>query len=68
MNHTDFKKKIEYITKRYSEKTAITYMTENGIDITFLLKDVYKYHNRNPICIAKMQCYLRTRPQWNSLH
>lgn len=41
MNHADFKKKIEYITEHYSEKTAITYMTENGTDITFLFKNVY---------------------------
>lgn len=41
MNYADFKKKIEYITDRYSEKTAITYMTENGTDITFSFKDVY---------------------------
>lgn len=41
MNHADFKKKIEYITERYSGKTAITYMTENGTDITFSFKDVY---------------------------
>lgn len=41
MNHADFKKKIEYIAERYSEKTAITYMTENGTDITFSFKDVY---------------------------
>lgn len=41
MNHADFKGKIEYITEHYSEKTAITYMTENGADITFSFKDVY---------------------------
>lgn len=41
MNHDDFKKKIEYITDRYSEKTAITYMTENGTDVIFSFKDVY---------------------------
>lgn len=41
MNHADFKEKMEYITEHYSEKTAITYMTENGTDITFSFKDVY---------------------------
>lgn len=41
MNHADFKKKIEYITDRYSEKTAITYMTENGTDIIFSFRYVY---------------------------
>lgn len=55
MNHADFKEKIEYITELYPEKTAITYMTENGADITFLFKNVHKHHNRNSLCIAKIQ-------------
>lgn len=41
MNFVDFKKKIDCIIERYSEKTAITYITENGIDIIFSFKDVY---------------------------
>lgn len=41
MNFVDFKKKIDCIIERYSEKTAITYITENGINIIFSFKDVY---------------------------
>ena len=42
MNHTDFKKKIEYITNRYSDKTSMVYMTENDEDISFSFNDIYK--------------------------
>ncbi len=41
MSHKDFNEKLEYISKRYADKTSMVYMTENLGDVRFSFSDIY---------------------------